>query len=757
MGDQQQFCLRWNNHGSTLVAVFDALFTSESLVDVTLFCEGKLLKAHKVVLSACSPYFQKLFAQTTDKHPIVILKDVKHDELKALLHYMYKGEVNVSQEQLGSLIKTAESLKIKGLADGAKNGDVASSKPTPAPSTTTSTENSAEIRNGRLGMEYPPSTMASVLNTALTMPSNLSLSPHIRLPVPQAEPITRDNHSDGESSPLSKKRKKMRRKSGGTPDSNDSDVRSSGSPTEGSVHPFPRIPATITPLSQIQAAAAALHPIHREQLQMLRERELERERERARDRDNESESGKLHIDITNDSEAQMDREQTTDSIHEPKRPSSPSDNQVGSSNIDGNINPPRSSPMQLTMRPTSELLESTPTKQPKSNESFNHGYSSDANHLSDNDDDDGSSSDRAGPEHPDGAGPSTSHLNFGDSPHTPGYLGGWPYVPADHSQSEDAFNPLSENTNQDHLRAYNLLRAGFPGPLPRDIMAQTISHLGLPLLLSKNLNRDAKPHNPKNVLGYPFADPPKQFACEKCGRTYASTGNLKRHKKYECGVEPQFSCPICHKKFQHRHSVKIHVFSTHRAEAEQHEKDSITLEQLQNSAGGGFPGMGGFNLSNIPGLTGLPTSLGGGSSGGGSGGLMTSMGLTSPVSLSTSLSSNLDLTGGPAIGGPAIDIKPSSTTSSPVDMSSNDRPNSIGSASDPLGPGNDRMGLLASLASASGPQGSVLDRLSMAASVGAGLSPGQLGLGMDTHSIKKPESFSVPQVVNAPTTAQNQD
>ncbi len=56
--EAQQFCLRWNNHGSTLVAVFDNLLATESLVDVTLFAEGHLLKAHKVVLSACSPYFQ---------------------------------------------------------------------------------------------------------------------------------------------------------------------------------------------------------------------------------------------------------------------------------------------------------------------------------------------------------------------------------------------------------------------------------------------------------------------------------------------------------------------------------------------------------------------------------------------------------------------------------------------------------------------------------------------------------------------------
>lgn len=58
MEDDQQFCLRWNNHQSTLVAVFDTLLENGTLVDCTLAAEGKFLNAHKVVLSACSPYFE---------------------------------------------------------------------------------------------------------------------------------------------------------------------------------------------------------------------------------------------------------------------------------------------------------------------------------------------------------------------------------------------------------------------------------------------------------------------------------------------------------------------------------------------------------------------------------------------------------------------------------------------------------------------------------------------------------------------------
>ena len=55
---EQQYCLKWNNHNSTLLSVFDHLLEEESLVDCTLYAEGHCLKAHKIILSACSPYLR---------------------------------------------------------------------------------------------------------------------------------------------------------------------------------------------------------------------------------------------------------------------------------------------------------------------------------------------------------------------------------------------------------------------------------------------------------------------------------------------------------------------------------------------------------------------------------------------------------------------------------------------------------------------------------------------------------------------------
>ncbi|KAG1664339.1 Protein bric-a-brac 2 [Nymphon striatum] len=113
----QEFCLKWNNHQGNLLDVFGDLLLSEELVDVTLTCQGLCFKVHKVVLSACSSFFRELFHSNPCQHPIIFMNDVNYADLKAVIQFMYKGEVNVSQEQLPNLLKIGEALKVKGLAE----------------------------------------------------------------------------------------------------------------------------------------------------------------------------------------------------------------------------------------------------------------------------------------------------------------------------------------------------------------------------------------------------------------------------------------------------------------------------------------------------------------------------------------------------------------------------------------------------------------------------------------------------------------
>jgi hypothetical protein len=117
----EQFSLCWDNFHKNMSSGMNSLLENEDLVDVTLAVEGKYLKAHKMVLSVCSPYFRELFKMNPCKHPIVFMKDVSYIAMSDLLQFMYQGEVQVSQENLTTFIKTAEALQIKGLT-GDGNG-----------------------------------------------------------------------------------------------------------------------------------------------------------------------------------------------------------------------------------------------------------------------------------------------------------------------------------------------------------------------------------------------------------------------------------------------------------------------------------------------------------------------------------------------------------------------------------------------------------------------------------------------------------
>lgn len=77
--------------------MFGLLLESGSFCDVTLACEGKMLKAHRVVLSACSTFFNTILTTYGEKDPIIIMKDSKFDDVKCLVDFMYRGEINVDQ------------------------------------------------------------------------------------------------------------------------------------------------------------------------------------------------------------------------------------------------------------------------------------------------------------------------------------------------------------------------------------------------------------------------------------------------------------------------------------------------------------------------------------------------------------------------------------------------------------------------------------------------------------------------------------
>ena len=117
MEQKQHFALRWNDYKSSLVEALDGLRADEDFVDVTISCHGRQFKAHKMILSACSPYFRKLLLENPCSHPIIILREARANDLEAMLDFIYNGEVNVEEAQLDSFLKAATELQIRGLTE----------------------------------------------------------------------------------------------------------------------------------------------------------------------------------------------------------------------------------------------------------------------------------------------------------------------------------------------------------------------------------------------------------------------------------------------------------------------------------------------------------------------------------------------------------------------------------------------------------------------------------------------------------------
>jgi len=127
----EKFCLRWNDFEANISTAFRELREDKDFFDVTLACDDDQLQAHKVILSACSPFFRTVLKRNKHEHPLLYLKGVKYIDLVAVLNFMYHGEVNVAQEELNSFLAVAEDLKVKGLT---QNGsDKSSSRSDPIP------------------------------------------------------------------------------------------------------------------------------------------------------------------------------------------------------------------------------------------------------------------------------------------------------------------------------------------------------------------------------------------------------------------------------------------------------------------------------------------------------------------------------------------------------------------------------------------------------------------------------------------------
>ena len=112
----EKFSLKWNDFQTNVSKTFSQLRSEEEFFDVSLVSDDqKMMSAHKLVLSASSPYFKHILTTNKHSHPLLCLDGVSSAELQCVLDYIYQGEVQIYQEQLDRFLVVAQRLQLEGL------------------------------------------------------------------------------------------------------------------------------------------------------------------------------------------------------------------------------------------------------------------------------------------------------------------------------------------------------------------------------------------------------------------------------------------------------------------------------------------------------------------------------------------------------------------------------------------------------------------------------------------------------------------
>ena len=148
----EKLCLQWNDFKANISSAFGRLRDDKKFTDVTLACEdGQQMEAHKVILAASSPFFEKVLQRNKHAHPLIYLRGFHSQDLLAILDLLYFGEAKVYQENLDSFLAIADELKLKGLS-GQSSSDLfeeqeKSAKPIHKPKATIKTSQSSDVQN----------------------------------------------------------------------------------------------------------------------------------------------------------------------------------------------------------------------------------------------------------------------------------------------------------------------------------------------------------------------------------------------------------------------------------------------------------------------------------------------------------------------------------------------------------------------------------------------------------------------------------
>lgn len=105
-------------HPQKLMEGANSMRAAGLLCDIVLVAEHVEIPAHKMVLASCSPYFYAMFTGFTERESSrVTIQQVDPEALETLVEYVYTSQVEVTEENVQSLLPAANLLQLTDVRD----------------------------------------------------------------------------------------------------------------------------------------------------------------------------------------------------------------------------------------------------------------------------------------------------------------------------------------------------------------------------------------------------------------------------------------------------------------------------------------------------------------------------------------------------------------------------------------------------------------------------------------------------------------
>ena len=118
MQQQEKYTLAWRSYSDHLREALGDMMSSNEFADVTLVTDDKQqIRAHRNILSACSPVFKSILQiDSNNVNPIIYLRGIQHSEMESIIQFIYRGEARFYEERMNEFLLVSKNLEIKDLS-----------------------------------------------------------------------------------------------------------------------------------------------------------------------------------------------------------------------------------------------------------------------------------------------------------------------------------------------------------------------------------------------------------------------------------------------------------------------------------------------------------------------------------------------------------------------------------------------------------------------------------------------------------------